>query len=453
MLETLAVEIVAPTPTVMRRLTFKIYPSKAQEEALRWTLGMHQRLYNAALEERITAYKRCGKSLSWGSQSKELKVLRSEDPEYKALCSQAMNRTLKRLDDAYTAFFRRCKELKKKGGSLASSGFPKFKSYARYAGWGWGALQGWDLTLSRNATGKVTGGKLRLAKFGPAGTSTLLRLRGGMRAEIGTPKTCDICYENGTWYASVVVGCLPTRTLGKGIIALDWGLLIFATIVYEDNRVERIENPRFMRNSLLRLRKASRALARKKNFTSKRRAAAKRRVLRIYTRATNKRQEFLHQLTSWLVRCCDTIVTEALGVKGMTAEGGEYKKGLNREILSTAPAMFLSMLRYKLEEAGGTWVEVPTQKVKPSQTCSGCGRQEKKTLAERVHRCPACGLVLDRDENAARVMRNWALAQKSSSVLETGASKGLARRGAVDVLPCGDAESLQHTEEHCPVLA
>ena len=75
---------------------------------------------------------------------------------------------------------------------------------------------------------------------------------------------------------------------------------------------------------------------------------------------------------------------------------------------SSAPALFLQILRAKAEEAGVAWLEVPTRTVKPSQTCSGCGRQEKKTLTQRMHRC-GCGTVLGRDENATRVMLNCAL--------------------------------------------
>ncbi|MHB8148146.1 MAG: zinc ribbon domain-containing protein, partial [Vulcanimicrobiaceae bacterium] len=84
------------------------------------------------------------------------------------------------------------------------------------------------------------------------------------------------------------------------------------------------------------------------------------------------------------------------------------KAGLNREILATAPRAFLDMLRYKAAEAGIAYVEVPSRKVKPSQTCSGCGIQRKKPLSERMHVC-ACGLVLTRDQNAALVNLLWAL--------------------------------------------
>jgi len=101
----------------------------------------------------------------------------------------------------------------------------------------------------------------------------------------------------------------------------------------------------------------------------------------------------------------DLAATQVLSVKNMTAGGGARKKGPNREILATSPALFLHMLRAKAEEAG---LKVPTRTVKPSQTCSACGWQERKPLAQRVHRC-ACGTVLGRDENAARVMLHWVL--------------------------------------------
>lgn len=92
----------------------------------------------------------------------------------------------------------------------------------------------------------------------------------------------------------------------------------------------------------------------------------------------------------------------------MTAKGGSRKKGLNREILNTTPGAFFSLLKCKAEEAGVQWVEIPTREVKPSQTCHRCGVQKKKTLSERRHLCP-CGADCSRDENAARVMLNWAL--------------------------------------------
>ncbi|HTP28117.1 MAG TPA: zinc ribbon domain-containing protein [Anaeromyxobacteraceae bacterium] len=113
---------------------------------------------------------------------------------------------------------------------------------------------------------------------------------------------------------------------------------------------------------------------------------------------------FLHERTAAPVSVLALIATEILVVKN--AGGGARKKGLNREIFATSPARFLHVLRAKAKEAGLAWLKVPTRTVKPSQTCWACGRQQRKSLAQRVHRC-ACGTVLGRDVSAARL--NWAL--------------------------------------------
>lgn len=93
----------------------------------------------------------------------------------------------------------------------------------------------------------------------------------------------------------------------------------------------------------------------------------------------------------------------------MTAFGGEYKKGLNREVLNTAPGHSISYLKYKAEEAGTKWIEIPTRKVKPTQSCTGCGNVKKKPLFQRWHECERCGLRMGRDQNAARALLNGAL--------------------------------------------
>ena len=97
--------------------------------------------------------------------------------------------------------------------------------------------------------------------------------------------------------------------------------------------------------------------------------------------------------------------------------------------------MLRAAIEYKLAEAGGFFVEVPTVSVKPSQTCPNCGHQAKKSLEQRVHHCQQCGCVEDRDVAAAQVMLNWArgkeLASRNvdgSSSTECGSMKQLARK-------------------------
>jgi putative transposase len=100
------------------------------------------------------------------------------------------------------------------------------------------------------------------------------------------------------------------------------------------------------------------------------------------------------------------------------------KSGLNRSILDVGFGMLRSAIKYKVEEAGGFFIEVPTQKVKPSQTCPKCLAQKKKELSERIHQCEKCKYIADRDVAAALVCLNWAL---GTSVLDVDASSSTAK--------------------------
>ena len=109
-----------------------MYPSPSQEAALLDLLGMHQRLYNAALEQRIAAWQRTRTSVGFANQCTDLTELRAADETYAGLNAQSSQVTLKRLDLAFAAFFRRCK-------TGETPGFPRFKSLARFSGWGYKA--------------------------------------------------------------------------------------------------------------------------------------------------------------------------------------------------------------------------------------------------------------------------------------------------------------------------
>src|SRR5215831_10375201 len=205
--------------------------------------------------------------------------------------------------------------------------------------------------------------------------------------------------------------CEPVRLCGTKAAGLDWGTESFLTIADAESSVETISNPRLGRRMARRLRGAHRDLSRKERGSRNRRKA-KQRLARLYRRLRNQRQEFLHQTTNRLVRTYGMLATESLNVRGMTAAGGRHKRGLNREILNTAPCTFLKILSCKAEEAGGWYVEFSPRHIKPTQTCYACGRPEKKSLANREHVCP-CGVRCSRDEDAARVLVHWALIGKA----------------------------------------
>ena len=102
--------------------------------------------------------------------------------------------------------------------------------------------------------------------------------------------------------------------------------------------------------------------------------------------------------------------------KAKKGKGKKQKAGLNKSILDVGFGMLRSIIKYKVEQIGGVFVEVPTKKVKPSQTCPKCGHQHKKTLDMRVHNCAVCGYIQDRDIAAAQQLNALLGKRKSTGV-------------------------------------
>lgn len=388
--------------TVKRKVTYRLYPSRRQQNQMHETLRLHQKLYNAALEQRIDAFSRCNISLSFSDQCSELTKLREELPEYAALNAQSEQVTLKRLDLAFRHFFRRIKEGKEKVG------FPRFKSFDRFKGWGYKSHgDGWKFLPHEdfvNGTIHISG----VGNIQTRGRACFLDEERTSRNP-GTPKTMEVFRKNGKWYASVTFDTLrPFRASGEKAVGIDWGTTHFLTIVDELKNLLVIGNPRHLKSREEKLKKAQKNLSRKKKGSNNRRKS-KKILTNAHERVAWKREDFLHQTSASIVKSASLIATESLNIKAMTANGGSYKAGLNRSILDTSPGKFFELLEYKAADAGVPFIEIPTRKVKPSQSCSGCGYVEKKPLASRVHDCKKCGLVLDRDVNAALVILNFAL--------------------------------------------
>lgn len=375
---------------VNRRVTYRLYPRPAQEEKLQQMFVAHQRLYNVALEQRVDYWRGRRASISFAAQCKELTDLRAAFPEYAAINAQSCQVTLKRLDLAFQAFYRRVK----KG---ETPGFPRFKSLHHFRGWGYKTHgDGWKLLAGEG----MKHGSLQLSGVGK------IRMRGKARTA-GAPKTLDVQFRAGKWYASVVVACSPSRNHGLEAKGFDWGLENFLT--FHDGA--KVANPRFARQVAKEIAHLQRQVAKKKRGGQNRRKAVGR-LAKKHEKVANKRSDFLHQVSARLVAEASILATEELAVEEMTkssrGSGKRRKAGLNRGILDGAPAAFIGMARYKAEEAGIVLVEVPTRLVKPSQTCPACGRQRKKSLAERVHSCE-CGCVMSRDQAAALVCLHYAL--------------------------------------------
>ena len=387
-----------------RRATFKLYPSQYQAATMERVCDLHRLLYNCALEERINAYRKAGVSISFKDQCKSLTVIRAQDPAFLAINAQSAQVTLKRLDLAFRAFFRRCK-------AGDEPGFPRFKSRDRFPGFGFKKHgDGFRFTPREG----WRHGTLRLSGIGD------MTARGESRTP-GRVVCGDVQRKVDGWHLSLVIECEPHRECGASECGLDWGVETFATLAYAPGEYAAFENDRLLNGEQEALKVEQRALSKAlRGKRSKRALKAKRAMARRHRNIANRRKDRNHQITSRLV--CDhvLIVTEELAIKNMTASAKgtvekpgknvAQKAGLNRAILDATPGGFLNMLSYKAEEAGTTVEMLNTRKHKPSQTCPCCHRVRKKTLGERMHRCE-CGFKATRDQASALAMLAQGLRQ------------------------------------------
>ncbi len=277
-----------------RAYKFRVYPTAGQASRAAQCLRDHQRMYNAALEERREAWQRRKVSIRYGQQSAQLKDIRALDPDQSRWSFSSQQATLRRLDKAMAAFFRRCK-------AGQAPGYPRFK-----------ALDRWDsVEWPRMATAAGGSRTWAASTFRASGTSrsTLTATREGW------VKTISLKREGRRWY--VVLSCdevlkRPLSRTGRAI-GLDVGVARFATT--SDGEI--IPNPTFLRASAAELTAAQQALVQKKRGSANRRRA-RAKVAEAHRRTRARRADFHHK-TAWaLVQACDVIALEKLNTAGMT---------------------------------------------------------------------------------------------------------------------------------------
>ena len=346
---------------------YRLYPTKQQRRVLANHLEACRRLYNTLLCDRMQAYENREKSLSLYDQHRKIPFLKTDWPPLACVHSQVLQNVAVRVDLAFQAFFRRVK-------AGAPPGFPRYKGEGRYD----------SITYPQDQGFALKAGRLRLGKIG------LVKVCQHRLLE-GQPKTCTVRRTaTGKWYASIICEVEPpSLPSSMEAIGLDVGLEKFATL----SSGEQIVNPRFFRKEEDELAKAQRKLATAEKGTPQR-AKVRKRVARVHERIRFKRHDFAHQLAHRLVAHYGLIAVEDLTINGMV-----HNHCLAKSIHDAAWSQFRQCLSYKAEEAGRTLVAV--NPAYTSQDCSQCGHRQRKTLSERVHLCPCCGVVMDRDENAA----------------------------------------------------
>jgi putative transposase len=411
------------TTNLRRRVTVRLYPKAKQMDRLQQLAYLQCQLYNAAVAERIDAWRKQKKSIGFVAQCASLKVIRQSDPEYAAVNQTSMIGTLRRVELAFAAFFRRVAENKQLPlAKRQPVGFPRFKATCRFKGWQYSRHGNGHRV--HFADGEDKG--LPIWRHGHIYLQGVGKLRfRGISHFTGEIRHATITRKCNAWYASVVVEGKPQRDRGEGAVGLDWGVKTFASTVNDLGETGTEPNERlFWKHQdkvIDDLKAQSKALRRKSR--SKRTKRRHLRIGRAYRKLGNQRKDRAHKLSSKLVRRYGAIFTEEIKaknitrrVKGTVEKPGvnvAAKSGLNRSILDTAPGMLNAMLKYKAEEAGTELVFLDTRRWKPSQTCPKCWAVKKKTLAERHHRCP-CGFEADRDHSAALVMLLVGLASRGS---------------------------------------
>jgi putative transposase len=369
---------------------YKLSPTPDQERALDTVLYRCRTLYNVALEERQTAWERCGVAVSYYQQKAELPDLKAGCPEYDEVHSQVLQDVLLRLDRTFQAFFRRVKAGEKPG-------YPRFQGRNRYH----------SFTYPQYGNGAVLdGGILTLSKIG----RVPIRLH---RPPEGTPKTVTISQEADGWYACISCAEVPAQPLpltGQET-GIDVGLKVF--LVTAQGVV--FENPRHLRKAERYIAKCQQRVARRKKGSHRRKKAVAL-LAKAHQDVRRQRADFHHKAALSLLRASDTIYLEDLQVRNLVRN-----HHLAKSISDAGWAQFRTILEVKAGWAGRRVIAV--HPAYTSQECSGCGALVQKSLSVRTHVCTSCGLVLDRDENAAINIQRAGQALRGLAGLPAGTNR------------------------------
>ena len=377
-----------------RTYKYRFYPTAEQASFLMRTFGCVRVVYNKALEERTRAWATERRTLDYADTSALLTQWKRTE-EYKWLSevsSVPLQQTLRHLQKAFMGFWAK------------RTGYPKYKSRraSRHSA---------EYTASAF---RWRNGELTLAKM----SDPLNIVWSRPLPEHAVPSTVTVSRDRaGRWHV-----CLLTATTvapfpeARSAVGVDMGLRSFAVL----STGEKIANPRHTCKESARLARVRRDMARRQKGSANH-EKTRLKVARIEARIADRRRDFLHNVSTRLIRENQTVVIEDLPTAAMSAAGGRHKAGLNRGIRDASWTEFRSMLEYKARWYGRN-VVVIDRWFPSTQLCSACGTAAgRMPLNVRFWTCK-CGATHDRDINAAR------------NILAAGLA----------VAVCGDGRSLAH---------
>jgi len=352
-----------------RAYTYRFYPTEEQKRILAHTFGCCRYVYNWALRKRTDAYYKDGVRLYYKDLSALLPELKQQEETIwlADVASVPLQQSLRHLDRAFLNFFEG-------RGKYPTCKKKRNQQSATYVG----TAFHWN------------NGTLTLAKME---TPLAIRWSRPLPKE-SKPSTVIVSKDPADrYFVSILVeqDIAPLEPVEQSVGA-DLGLKDFVIL----STGEMVGNPKFFRKDEKKLAKAQRRLA-KKQKGSKNRAKARKRVARMHARIADRRRDFLHKLSTRLIRENQTICVETLAVKNMVKN-----HALAKAISEVGWSEFVSQLEYKAEWYGRTLVKI--DKWYPSsKRCFDCGHLlDSLSLETRHWVCPECGVAHDRDVNAAR---------------------------------------------------
>jgi len=354
---------------MLKSFKYRISPTEAQKVLIHKHIGCSRMVFNLALETKNMAYLGNKVNLSVFDLIKQLPDLKKEFEWLKEVNSQSLQQSIQNMDIAFKKFFK-------------GAGFPKFKKKSNRG----------SFCVPQNV--KIEGGRLVIPKFKGGIKINLYRQTKGVlkRATISVTPT-------GKYFASILCDTLeqkPTKVKIKesSTIGVDLGIKDFAIT----SEGEVFENPKYLKSSLARLQYAQRRLSKYKGKRSRLKVA------KLHEKVANKRKDFLHKLSSELVKNHDTIALETLAVKNMIKN---HK--LAQAISDASWSTFVTILEYKSDWYGKNILRIG-QFAPSSKSCSCCGTINKELqLKDREWTCSGCSTVLHRDVNAAINIKSFAL--------------------------------------------
>lgn len=351
---------------MLRTYKYRLYPTPRQKAVLADILAAGCELYNHALAYRRKKWRESRKSVSYYEQAAMWRNWRNEDPgnnPLRVLNMSAGQQVLRRLDAAYREFLK------------GRRGRPRFKPWHRFN----------SVNYKPGDGSRLKNGRLYVQNVG------LVRVRWHRELPEGRLKNIILVRRPSGWYVCLQVELpdpQPEPHAGPPV-GIDIGLR--HALALSDGQF--IDSPRHLQRSLAKLRVLQRTVERRQKG-SQRWKKAVRQVARQHERIANQRRDFWHKITRWLVDTYGAIALEELSLQFMLRNGH-----VSRAAHDTALGIFYELLAYKAVEAGCELAFVDPRNT--TQMCSGCSCLVPKDWHIRVHACPHCGLVIDRDINAA----------------------------------------------------